>query len=741
MNTSFKYICLLAIILPLFSCSVEELENDAADSGMIEFIARPTSFLNFDVSTKAEVEAEESENRIESAYILLYNSDHALIASEPLNTDDLRYKYDLSGDEVKDGFTACILANVDLPSSFSSPDDLLSTILDYSGYDCLDGPDPMPMFGMATEEDLMGNKVTIELKRLFAKVDVNLELSGVLSDGSLDLSSYTIHNIPTQVTLRENSAIHNEAEVKVDDIGFTVTSDNPYSLTFYLPEYVPEPSTRQTAKPSSPDRPDYPVYITFEGVLNHPRYISSPVRYDVYLGGDNFSDFTFIRNTYYKNELKIQNVKDAISGTDERVAYAHNLADPYGDGSIEAANCYIISQPGYYMLPLVKGNYQDDVNTSGFTYNHATHYISDGNNSISDVRRVNADGKSDPDGDYLAFEYLISSGSVKDGNSVLKYGDWSWHLWFSTEVPADEIYPDGSDVTTPTMMDRNLGAGPDTQIGWDGVATADFHPVAGLYYKYGNKNPFFKSAYQGNGETGSWDSADKTMTDPCPPGYMIPSSGVWTDGLPADELSRYFVDGSFLYSEDFSEGEYVRYPFASYLNDSGTKVTFAPKSDGPNTSGPYADKSGTLQYDFTVKYSGQYDYLFTRLFAADRAIECKYSRYTVNESSLVYSGSFTVSISSILGRKVSITVSVSNLTQAQLKAHKFSVTILGRTFSYSLNDLKLGSTVDSICKEILSSIKNSRNDTMDLTKMDLGTASGQAPKTNGHQIRCQKIEE
>ncbi len=158
--------------------------------------------------------------------------------------------------------------------------------------------------------------------------------------------------------------------------------------------------------------------------------------------------------------------------------------------------------------------------------------------------------------------------AVKDANGTIL---WSWHLWFTDDdlEGSAQTYPGGA-----VFMDRNLGA-------LDAIESPANY---GLLYQWGRKDPFLASKrtesgdytstggpfwrpevrgtthalenkgenldaladvvgmpntylFQSSGYGGKWASdipasgglwaENKTIFDPCPPGWKIPSSGHW----------------------------------------------------------------------------------------------------------------------------------------------------------------------------------------------------------------------
>lgn len=261
-----------------------------------------------------------------------------------------------------------------------------------------------------------------------------------------------------------------------------------------------------------------------------------------------------------------------------------NAADP--DANIDPANCYIISKPGRYKIPLVEGNSSTPVVCDDpiKSPSSATAFSIDGTDADNNPIRILA--KS---GNYLYFDVCpeltadnklqrdpetfepIYSTEVTSGNSLLavKNGtstSWSWHLWFSPnytvlgtnigEVTYQEM-PDGKD----DMMDRNLGADV------SGLTSIVPGSATGLYYKYGYRSPFYNGSYYGiatDADGLTWISSDadnkKHKMDPCPPGYRVPESSEWTS-----RGSHSLLTSSYEYWDN------VLYPYSEYLLADGSQ--------------------------------------------------------------------------------------------------------------------------------------------------------------------------
>ena len=177
------------------------------------------------------------------------------------------------------------------------------------------------------------------------------------------------------------------------------------------------------------------------------------------------------------------------------------------------------------------------------------------NSVIADVDYDKQDGK-----DYYEICFKTPS-TIHAGNAVIAAKDdlgailWSWHIW----MPSTTISSGTYGVSTPAMMDRNLGA---LVVAGNGDIRAN-----GLLYQWGRKDPFVGQGAHGSstiatingtaktvssselsvaesianpteyskavtgdkyywvnpGDNGMW-STSKTVYDPCPPGWKVPHS-------------------------------------------------------------------------------------------------------------------------------------------------------------------------------------------------------------------------
>lgn len=188
-----------------------------------------------------------------------------------------------------------------------------------------------------------------------------------------------------------------------------------------------------------------------------------------------------------------------------------------------------------YIVPLKDAYFSIDASVAG---NDKTHFLIGG--KYADIVWYS----SYPPIDNIEYENgrIVFRGGQSEGNVLIALRDvnhsiiWSWHLWL-TDYDPDANYITFSDGKV--LMDRYLGASSEEDIG--------------LYYQWGRKDPFCPGYYHRiipNSKTGSveysilhpdtffsgsydstnWDwniehtatwSSEKTVFDPCPPGWKV----------------------------------------------------------------------------------------------------------------------------------------------------------------------------------------------------------------------------
>lgn len=270
------------------------------------------------------------------------------------------------------------------------------------------------------------------------------------------------------------------------------------------------------------------------------------------------------------------------------------LAEDLSKSGTETANSYIVSKPGVYTIPTVKGNTMESVGNVKSVEVLWESFGHEGSTSVGAlIKGIKYEGGK---------IYFWTMTPFAEGNALIAAKDadgtvlWSWHIWF-TDQPQEEVYPNGAGI----MMDRNLGATNPTM--W-------YTESLGLLYQWGRKDPFIGLGvdfYEMMGvskwcfntislssQTGTIDysiknpttwiatfdeigandwcvedeagtrwQSQKTIYDPCPSGWRVPDGGpdgIWTKSeVNVGGYLEYTVAIT-LSADDFS----TNYPCASY---------------------------------------------------------------------------------------------------------------------------------------------------------------------------------
>ena len=688
------HIFALFFCLVISSCGLEEPYNSSDESDVIEFVARPLGYNNQMVETKSA--ANDFEKEIHNCFFLLFdnatgariNTPENLVGSDVTTLPTQLVKLDKVNAK---SVTACFIANV--PSDFVSniigltrPDNVsdteannqkylnsavLSGITYGTGnnfgkpYIDLDGAtgsnNPVaciPMLG--TQEIILSsanNIIQVALKRLFAKVTVDLKLDMNLSDWNnviqtytyLQVNYYELRNMPNRVRLIEST--EQSAWVTDPNLDAFVTSEissgtinkqiyNQSSNTsnnkscifeFYAPEYYLNRKSDWTndekSKPNNKPANAKAIYLFLDTTYSQYSLTTTNLQYEIYLGGDQVSDFSLARNVNYINTLTVKGIDK--SDVDHRVSTTV-INNPVAKGN-ESANCYIISTTGDYYFPAYKGAYKD-LKKAVLCNNPKAKLEQIANDNISNIVLQNLN--YDKDKNIVSFN--ISK--IADGNVVIALVDdkgtdvttddeieWSWHLWCHPIEDYDilgwgqmdtQVYPNGA-----IMMDRNLGASPNS------VQSITPGIVTGLYYRYGCKEPFIENSYRGGGTNGTntWNPSNdsnlsdntKSVVDPCPPGYSVPSSSVFSSNVSKRHEITYTAFSFWNNNSSIDIVDDIYFPYSGELQNSNKQTkneesqsrNYTTIISDPLTIDPY--RFNNIYYPETSRTGGKYGVLAT----------------------------------------------------------------------------------------------------------------------------------
>ena len=293
-----------------------------------------------------------------------------------------------------------------------------------------------------------------------------------------------------------------------------------------------------TPSPASSD-----VYVAIPAISSKAVTLQATVGDDTYIYER--ANATFSNGNYYSVSVKMAKVTD-LSAT-------------------ETANCYIVPSKGYYKFKAtVKGNGTADL--AGISKNTDASSIASaglvwatfGTNSAPDADELIRD-ISYSDG----YVYFSTAKTYMEGNALVAIRDasenilWSWHIWLHNY---NGTYLIGANSVK--MMDCDLGA----------LSTNTGSELSyGMYYQWGRKDPFVgpsagttlsaaygqtKTINVGSVSVGTaiqnptnyyiavnassrwtngdhwcsdasnmtlWSDAGKTIFDPCPPGWRLPT--------------------------------------------------------------------------------------------------------------------------------------------------------------------------------------------------------------------------
>lgn len=139
------------------------------------------------------------------------------------------------------------------------------------------------------------------------------------------------------------------------------------------------------------------------------------------------------------------------------------------------ANCYIVSRPGSYSIPTVKGNSSENV---GEVTGAQVLWESFGN------AEKPSSGDLVSSAEYADGKIIFSTpDEFHEGNAVIAATDasgkilWSWHIWLVEDKIEEHRFANNAGI----MMDRNLGA--------TSCVPGEVESL-GLMYQWGRKDPF-----------------------------------------------------------------------------------------------------------------------------------------------------------------------------------------------------------------------------------------------------------
>ena len=304
-----------------------------------------------------------------------------------------------------------------------------------------------------------------------------------------------------------------------------------------------------------------------------------------------------------------------------------------------SANCYVVYTANHeYKLPLVRGNSTASVGKVGGTKVVWETKNTDVAPSTGEIIAA-VDYYFEPGEDaYMVIKTpatltpgnALVAALAEDGTTIL----WSWHIW----IPASALTNSQYGLGGQKWMDRNLGA----LVVAEASESVDVDPLSfGFFYAWGRKDPFpTPSSVGGNTPikttgtfnlsgalmsmeesyaapttfvaTGSdtswpWDTdgssvrkyywkSTKTINDPCPPGYIVPTfssdAGTLWKGLhsDSDNAVNFTINATHRWFKAGTD-PYIVFPIVGFLD--GCTSTPYIRTDRSNLwSAPYSDSGG-----------------------------------------------------------------------------------------------------------------------------------------------------
>ena len=315
----------------------------------------------------------------------------------------------------------------------------------------------------------------------------------------------------------------------------------------------------------------------------------------------------------------------------------HNLSNQTDGGETveNTANCYIVSAPGYYRIPMVYGNGIKGSNTNTASIDKGNTFVNSAGSQITNP--YIKDNSQTPNNAVLVWQdayHLIDPKSVKingnfiefyipqkyicEGNAVLAARDnndnilWSWHIWVTGEdnivnktnveitnragskynfmsLPLGFCHADTRKYPT-----RNIHITITQNGGSNQTATAtikqssessEYLGVNAPYYQYGRKDPFCPSDGTGNKNKTLYDS-QISFTE-----FKSQSGAVTTDKAIQNPHIFYYVKDSHwntVDSKDFWDVGNSDNGLYDALTNKSVKSVYDPSPVGYKTPEPAA---------------------------------------------------------------------------------------------------------------------------------------------------------
>lgn len=491
-----------------------------------------------------------------------------------------------------------------------------------------------------TSRGTIKNFASVTLQRIVAKVSLtlNFNVTGFTFQSAklcnAPLNMYYLYGADSTTFPFTPSASNINASVVTANV---VPSTTNGTYVWYMGENKRGENTAITStfNKYSANTPGGSVYCSYVRITATKDDDLTLYYYDLYLGANGTTDFNVKRNWEYT-------INATISGTADLQA-VYDVSDGRISTKQVTANSYIVAPSNAITIPVnVKGN-GDDVAGTGLSTTHTAA-------SVGVLWQTSA-GLVTVSGFSSSEQTVTVTAGTASGNAVIAAYDtgdttilWSWHIWVTSYNPNTSSngttysYTNTSGVTN-VFMDRNLGA--------TSVAAADVNTL-GLLYQWGRKDPFVNaSTYNGTTDlsvigtaititsgattlansittpttlyyntiypydwnsspnTNLWSGASygatKTIFDPCPGGWRVPSfyktstrTSPWI-GLETYKASTYWDTNGFQWT--------ASPPSVGFWPAAGYRYTTTGKLTSAGTGGFYWSASPNGNYKNMLGFS------------------------------------------------------------------------------------------------------------------------------------------
>lgn len=361
------YFPLFAVCLAAGGCTDELYGEGERTDGRTEIIARITEYDDIRVSSRSV--KSEYESRITSLYMLVFDSAGGLVDAQRVTGSKPVFVIDSRSDLRYTGHNQALMAQASIWIVANLPEDVIgspASILgggytldrlkatDFSTQGINLDRDGFPMIGSSGSINLQSGRPAgdansveeIPLTNLYAKVSFSIGVSSLQESfgnpAQFTLTGWRIDGIPAMERIGESGDgeasqwAAGSVEGMEGDL-YPVTGNpaadhgSKISFSFYMPEHKvlsPNPEgtgiwpaglpedQRQRFKPLLADADGKAASVLLEGIYIDHRGQAHEVSYRVFLGGNNYNDFTVRRNHHYRNEITIQGITNNASAGD-----------------------------------------------------------------------------------------------------------------------------------------------------------------------------------------------------------------------------------------------------------------------------------------------------------------------------------------------------------------------------------------------------------------------------------------